>query len=203
MDPNDNPLPRKNKPGAGRKVGTGKFQEPTMAIRIPSSQKPVIVDFLAEYKRNKLIGNVTENQTFEYPSKDAKKLYRPLFSSKVPAGFPSPADDHVESELDIHEYLVDQPEATFYSTIVGTSMIDVGLFPGDKAVVNRAKEAKVGDIILAVLDGEFTIKRLGITNTGRPILYPANEASGMKPIRVKDGSSFDVWGVVVGSFRKF
>lgn len=191
------------RPGSGRKEGTGKFKEPTDVIRVPASQKPAIIDFLAEYRRNKLANKSADEPVFEYPTKSSKKLFRPLFSSKVPAGFPSPADDHIEAELDINDYLVDQPEATFYNTVEGNSMIDVGLFPGDKAVVNRAKEARVGDIILAVLDGEFTIKRLGKTRSGRPILFPENAAAGLKPIRIGDESSFDIWGVVVGSFRRF
>jgi len=69
-------------------------------------------------------------------------------------------------------------------------------------VVNRAKDAKVGDIVVAVLDGQVTIKRLGMTKSGRPILYPENAAEGLKPIRIKDGSDFFIWGVVVGLFRR-
>ena len=190
------------RPGSGRKEGTGKFKEPTDVIRIPASQKPVILEYLDEYKRNKLISKAAENETIQYPAKEPVKLYRPLFTSKIPAGFPSPADDHIEDELDINEYLVDQPEATFYNTIEGTSMIDLGFFPGDKVVVNRAKDARVGDIVVAVLDGQVTIKRLGMTKSGRPILYPENAAEGLKPICIKDGSDFFIWGVVVGLFRR-
>lgn len=190
------------RPGSGRKEGTGKFKEPTDVIRIPASQKPVILEYLDEYKRNKLISKAAENETIQYPAKEPVKLYRPLFTSKIPAGFPSPADDHIEDELDINEYLVDQPEATFYNTIEGTSMIDLGFFPGDKVVVNRAKDARVGDIVVAVLDGQVTIKRLGISKSGRPILYPENAAEGLKPIRITDGSDFFIWGVVVGLFRR-
>lgn len=191
------------RPGSGRSVGTGKFGEPTDVVRVPSSQKPAIIKLLDEYKRNKLIDNATANQTFEYPNKDAKKLYRPLFSSKLPAGFPSPADDHIEAELDVNEFLIDQPEATFFNTVTSTSMIDLGIYPGDKVVVNKAKDPKVGDIIVALLDGEFTIKELGKTKSGRPILYPHNAAEGLKPIRIKDGSDFVIWGVVTGLFKRF
>lgn len=191
------------RPGSGRKEGTGKFKEPTDVIRVPTSQKPVIIDFLAEYRRNKLTNKSAVEQVFEYPTKSGKKLFRPLFSSKVPAGFPSPADDHIEAELDINDFLVDQPEATFYNTVTSTSMIDLGILPGDKVVVNRARDPKVGDIIVALLDGEFTIKRLGKSKSGRPILYPHNAASGLKPIRIKDESDFVIWGVVTGLFKRF
>ena len=89
-----------NRPGGGRKVGTGKFGESTKVMRIPTSQEAVISDFLEAYqlKQQKVgINPVTE---ITLPAIDAKRTYLPLFGSKVPAGFPSPADDHVEKRLD-------------------------------------------------------------------------------------------------------
>ena len=83
-----------------------------------------------------------------------------MFSSKVPAGFPSTAEEHLEKRLDPSEFLIDQIEATLFVTIQGYSMIDVGLMPGDKAVIDRSKLASIGDIVLAVIDGEFAIKTL-------------------------------------------
>lgn len=131
------------------------------------------------------------------------KLSLPLFLSKVPAGFPSPAEEHLEARLDPTEYLVEQAEATFFVTIQGQSMIDVGLLPGDKAVVDRSRSPNVGDIVLAVVDGEFTIKILGRKRSGQPKLLPANASGEYAPIEIKEGMSFEIWGVVTGSFRKF
>lgn len=130
----------------------------------------------------------------------SSRMQIPLFASKVPAGFPSPAEEHVEARLDPTEYLVEQAEATFIVTIQGQSMIDVGLMPGDKVVVDRSRTPAIGNIVLAVVDGEFTIKTLGKI-AGRPALLPANPE--FKPIEIKEGIQFEVWGVVTGSFRRF
>ena len=75
-----------------------------------------------------------------------------MFSSKVHAGFPSPADDHVEKRLDANEYLIDQEDATFFVSIQGESMINLGLLSGDKAAVDRSKQASVSDIVMAMVN---------------------------------------------------
>ena len=133
----------------------------------------------------------------------ATPLHLPLFSTKVRAGFPSPADDHVEQRLDVSEYLIDQVDATFFVTIQGQSMIDVGLMPGDKVVVDKSKSAVIGDIVLAVVDSEFTIKTLGRNKDGSIQLLPANSTGAFKPIEITESTQFEVWGVVTGSFRRF
>ena len=81
--------------------------------------------------------------------------------------------------------------------------MDVGLLPGDKAVVDRSKLASVGDIVLAVIDGEFTIKTLARKKDGTPRLLPANSTGAFSPIEIKEGMDFEIWGVVTGSFRRF
>lgn len=188
---------------AGRKTGTGKFGEPTEVVRIPASQKPVIVDFLAAYQRKQQLEDAIEISSLMLPALDHKAIKIPLFNSKVPAGFPSPADDHVEKRLDPSEYLVDQADATFFVTIQGESMIETGLMPGDKAVVDRSKIPVIGDIVLAVVDGDFTIKILNRQKNGNPRLLPANASGKYQPIEIKEGMQFEVWGVVTGSFRRF
>lgn len=125
----------------------------------------------------------------------------PLYSSKVPAGFPSPAEEHVEKRLNPNDYLIDQEDATFFVTIQGDSMIELGLMPGDKAVVDRSKPPKIGDVVLAVIDGEFTIKTLSKNASGQAKLMPANKL--YKPIEIKEAMQFEIWGVVIGSFRRF
>lgn len=195
--------PRKNQPGGGRKVGTGKFREPTSVLRIPSSQAPVIKDFLAAYQRKRLAADLDVITEFELPTLHAMPIKLPLYTSKVSAGLPSPAEEHVEKRLDPSEFLIDQKDATFFVTIQGYSMIDVGLLPGDKAVVDRSKLAHIGDIVLAVLDGEFTIKTLSRSQDGVVRLLPANSTGAYKPIEITEGMNFEVWGVVTGSFRRF
>ena len=186
---------------AGRKVGTGKFGEETLVLRVPSSQKAVISDFLQAYQRKQQKNGLDPVSEITLPAIDAKRTYLPLFGSKVPAGFPSPADDHVEKRLDANEYLIDQHDATFFVTIQGESMIDAGLLSGDKAVVDRSKQAKVGNIVMAIVDGDFTIKTLGKSKNGMPRLLPANPAFPV--IEIKEGMQFEIWGVVTGSFRRF
>jgi DNA polymerase V len=187
--------------GAGRRVGTGNFLEPTSVVRIPTSQKPVIKDFLAAYRKKRLSAGLDAVTDFELPSLHRPPVSLPLYSSKVSAGFPSPAEEHVEKRLNPNDFLIDQEDSTFFVTIQGYSMIEAGLMPNDKAVVDRSKNAIVGDIVLAVLNGEFTIKTLGKSKTGSPRLLPANK--DFKPIEITEEMQFEIWGVVTGSFRRF
>ncbi len=139
--------------GAGRKVGTGKFREPTSVVRIPVSQEPVIKDFLAAYQKKRLNTDLDAVTDFELPSLNHVPINLPLYSSKVSAGFPSPAEEYVEKRLDPNDFLIDQEDATFLVKIQGYSMMDVGLLPGDKALVDRSKTPNIGDIVLAVING--------------------------------------------------
>lgn len=189
--------------GAGRKLGTGKFSEPTIVSRLPISQVPMIKDFLAAYQRKKLLESMDTVADFKKPAIDLTSIALPLFSSKVPAGFPSPAEEHIEKRLDPNDFLIDQKDATFFVTIQGYSMIDVGLMPNDVAVIDRSKIATIGDIVLALVDGEYTIKILNRKKDGTPRLLPANNTGAFEPIEIKDGMTFEVWGVVISSFRRF
>lgn len=188
---------------AGRKSGSGKFGEPTTVLRVPESQEAVIKDFLVAYQRKKLNIDLDTVIEFELPALHARSIKLPLYSSKVSAGFPSPAEEHVEKRLDPSEFLIDQKDATFFVTIQGYSMMDVGLLPNDKAVVDRSKIASIGDIVLAVLDGEFTIKTLSRSKEGRVRLLPANSTGAYSPIEITEDMNFEIWGVVTGSFRRF
>ena len=188
---------------AGRKLGTGKFKEATTVVRMPTSQLPVVKDFLAAYQRKKLSADLDVVGDIALPTLNTTPIKLPLFLSKVAAGFPSPAEEHVEKRLDPSEFLIDQKDATFFVTIQGYSMMDVGLLPGDKAVVDRSKLASIGDIVLAIIDGEFTIKTLNRKKDGTPRLLPANSTGAFSPIEIKEGMDFEIWGVVTGSFRRF
>ncbi len=198
MSENDKSKRGGKRPNAGRKEGTGKFGEPTAVIRVPTSQKDVIVDFLEHYQTKKALNNI---DGFQVPTVDPSELALPLFSTSVRAGFPSPADDHVEKRLDLNDYLIKQADATFFVRIVGDSMIDAGIFEGDIAVVDRARLASLGDTVLAIIDGEFTIKILHQSDDGKPVLLPANPV--FSPIEIKEGMNFEIWGVVTGTVRKF
>ena len=195
------------RPGAGRKPGSTTALEKTTVIRVPVSQKSVIVDLLQAYARR--LRNVQQKDNtdpvsvFEYPELNAAKISRPLYQSKVPAGFPSPADDHIEGRVNPNEYLIDQEDSTFFVTIQGESMIEAGLLPGDKAVIDREKQPVIGNIVLAMIDGEFTIKILSKQKDGTPKLLPANSSGKYAPILIKESMQFQIFGVVTGSFRRF
>lgn len=130
----------------------------------------------------------------------AQPFSRPLFLSVVAAGFPSPADDHLERDLDLHELLISHPAATYYVRLAGDSMKDAGLYDGDILVVDRSLEPAHGNIVVAVVNGEFTVKRL-YRKGGQIQLTPENPL--YTPIRITQESDLIVWGVVTGSVRQF
>lgn len=121
-------------------------------------------------------------------------LPRPLLLSRVPAGFPSPADDYVERELDIARLLVTNPPATYFVRLDGLSLAGHWVRSGDIAVVDTSVEAKVGMVVIAVLDGELVAKQLGVDDEGRALLIPSNKR--YKTITVQPEQDFSVWGVV-------
>ena len=151
-----------------------------------------------------------ENKRKQHPQRDVWEFIEfklplvevslPLFSSKVAAGFPSPAEDHVEKRIQPNSFLIENENATFCLRVKGDSMIEAGIFDNDVLIVDRSRNPQIGDIILAVLDGEFTVKTLGRTKTG-PCLIPANK--NYLVITIREGQHFEIWGVVTGSMRKF
>lgn len=122
----------------------------------------------------------------------------PFMVGRVQAGFPSPADDYLDNPLDFNELLIAHPAATFAVRVAGDSMVQAGIFAGDIAVVDRAEDAKDGRVVLAVVDGEFTIKRYRVR--GRRVwLEAANPA--FKDLELRPDMEFEVWGVVRHSIR--
>ena len=105
-------------------------------------------------------------------------LKLPLFVSKVSAGFPSPAQDYVEQTLDLNELCIKRPAATFFVRVEGESMIEAGIFHNDILVVNRSVKPVHGDIVVAQVDGEFTVKELCL----RPKLMLVPRNSAFNPI---------------------
>jgi DNA polymerase V len=198
---------RIRQPGGGRKTGTGLYKEETSVIRVPNSQKPVITSFLEAYAKKQRLSELKDNldsiEEFAQLSEALESISLPLYQSKVPAGLPSPADSDVDSRMDPNEYLISKADKTFFVTIQGESMIEVGLMPGDKAIVEKDKVPAVGDIVLAMIDGEFTVKILAKQKDGNPKLLPANSSGKYSPILIQGQMQFAIWGVVTGSFRRF
>lgn len=191
-------LSRKRQPGAGRKPGSTKYGEPTRVIRLPESLHTQAVALLAARRVPKPGEAMAELAT---PVARAPLVARPLFLSQVAAGFPSPADDHIEQRLDLNQYMIQHEAATYFIRVKGDSMVEAGIRDNDVLVVDRSLTARVGCIVVAVVNGELTVKTFGRTKDGQPLLVPAN--SRYAALEIKEGMSFEVWGVVTGSVRKF
>lgn len=117
----------------------------------------------------------------------------PLYTSLVPAGFPSPADDYLENPIDLNSYVSKNPSATYFVRVDGDSMINSGIFDGDLVAVDRAVEAKSGHVVIAAVNGELTIKRL-IKQNETWYLSPNNPS--YKPIEISEELDCVIWGVV-------
>lgn len=131
--------------------------------------------------------------------KPGKRFFeRALAESAVKAGFPSPASGDRHDTLSIDSYLIERPSQTILITVKGDSMIDAGIVPDDIVIVEKRQAASIGDIVVAIVDNEFTLKTLGREN-GRFVLYPANKAY---PV-IRPEGQLEIFGVVVGQFRKY
>jgi len=184
--------------GAGRKKG-GKFGEATAAIRVPISQLDNIVDFVeALAERRKIIPEESWPAGVMRPALDPEPVFTPLFAAGVSAGFPSPADDYVSESLDLNEYIIEQRDTTFFVRAKGNSMIGAGIHDGDLLAVNRAKVPTHRKIVIAIVDGEFLVKRL-YKRAGRVRLLAENPE--FQPIDFQDGQELVIWGVVTGVVR--
>lgn len=156
--------------GAGRPGGSGKYGEPTQAVRIPMSQ----VD-----------------QVLRWVQRGSFRL--PFYECSVAAGFPSPADDVMESELDLNELLIAHPTATFFVRASGVSMIKAGIHDNDILVVDRSLEPSDGKIVIAAVNGELTVKRL--KKQGKKLQLVA-ENDAYPPIDITESMELHIWGVV-------
>jgi len=125
-------------------------------------------------------------------SQFAPQLELPLFTSKVPAGFPSPADDHLEASIDLNQQFIEHPATTFFVRVQGHSMKEAGIQSGDMLIVDRSLEAKSGSIVIAVVNGELTVKRLIIENR-QVWLKPEN--TDYEPLLITEEMDLHIWGV--------
>ncbi len=174
------------RPGAGRKAGSGPFGEPTQPLRIPVSLLPFVKAMLS---RSSPLGGLSFLPVTEPPT----RLALPLFSGKVAAGFPSPADDYVEKTLDLNELLIQKPAATFFVRVQGESMLGAGIHPNDILVVDRSIDPVPGKIVICALNGELTVKRL--ERDGEQWKLKA-ENSAYPDIAIHEELDMVIWGVV-------
>ena len=129
-----------------------------------------------------------------------KRFRIPLLNDSVSAGFPSPADDYTEENIDLNEHLISNPFSTFFLRVKGDSMINAGIKDKDLIIVDKSLIAKPGNIIIAMIDGEFTIKRLSIKNNE---LYLKAENHNYPDFRFKNHIDVQIWGVVIYSIHSY
>jgi DNA polymerase V len=127
------------------------------------------------------------------PLEKRTSLRLPLVSASVEAGFPSPADDHLERGIDLNEELIRNPAATFLVRVKGESMRDAGIHSGDTLIVDKSVTPADRQIVVAMIDGEFTVKRFRKLN-GRIFLEAANDS--FAPIEVGENQELTIWGAV-------
>lgn len=182
---------RKRSPGAGRKPNP----IPTKAIRLPSP----IADKLLDLKKK---GNLDSFYRVDigkiFSGRLSTAFKAPFFPSLVQAGFPSSVDELREGSLDLNEHLIQHKDATFFVRVTGESMKDAGILPGDLLVVDRLIVPTYGRIVIAVLNGEMTVKRFE-KHKDRILLCSENE--DYPDFFVREEDDFFVWGVVTNAIH--
>ena len=182
------------RPGAGRKSNSGLFGEKTVARRIPASISEAFDTCMSSLKAG------MHHSLEEVFLVQETSMELPIFSSRVAAGRPFPVDSDVDSYLDLNTHLISKPASTFFLKVSGDSMVLAGINDGDILVVDRSLEAKNDSIVIAVLNGELTVKRLNIEQ-GKCYLKPENDT--YEPIEVTDEMDFCIWGVVTSVIHQF
>lgn len=186
--------------GAGRPKGSGKYGEQTKAVRLPVSIADRILESLqavqeaqAEQPENESEpANLTLVESIFAP--DNRTKYKlPLYMNPVAAGFPAPTEDYIEGKIDLNRHLIKHPEATFLVRVTGYSMIDAGIHPGDLLIVDRSLEPTNNKVVIAVVNGELTVKRIRKAKN-KLLLMPENDS--YEPIQIYAETEFHIWGVV-------
>ena len=133
------------------------------------------------------------------PAEVQTSIYLNLYGSNVSAGFPSPSSDYLEGKLDLNTHIIKNPPATFFVRVSGDSMTGAGIYPESILVVDRSEEPKSGKIVIAVINGELTVKRL-YKDRGGVKLLPENP--NYSPIHITSEMEFSIWGVVTYVIHK-
>lgn len=124
----------------------------------------------------------------------------PLISLGISAGFPSPADDFLDLQIDLNKHLIKRPSTTFYGRVSGNSMMDAGITDGDLLIIDKSLEPKSGNIAVCFLDGEFTVKRIRKENE---CIWLLPENKHYAPIKVTEENDFMIWGIVINVIKYF
>ncbi len=184
-------MPRGGKrQGAGRPAGTGKYNETTKAVRLPISLADEILEALARDPQQLEPATIVSSI---FKTDGYTKCRVPLYLNPVAAGLPAPTEDYIEGKIDLNRHLVKHPDSTFLVRVVGDSMQDAGIHPRDLLVVDRSLEAVSGKVVIAVVDGELTVKRL---RKHRNKLWLMPENPNFQPIEIGENVDLHIWGVV-------
>ncbi|MEI6301129.1 MAG: S24 family peptidase [Betaproteobacteria bacterium] len=165
----------------------------TLGELVGLSSKASVAELVLRLKAERLVESTPDRRL-----KPGKRFFERPIQESVHAGMPHPAFDSRPDTVSIDDYLVYHPSKTTLITVKGDSMIDAGIHDGDIVVVEKRATANVNDLVVAIVEGEFTLKRLG-REKGRAILIPENKAYPV--IRPKE--DLEIFGVVVGQFRRY
>lgn len=181
---------------AGRKAGSSKYGGPTVVRRLPASWAPLLDQALDNHRLT--AGSPDIDRI--HPAGTDRRRALPLAGGRIAAGFPSAAEDFVEGKLDLNDLLVKRPAATFYVKVAGESMLGAGIFPGDILVVDRGETPRHGHVVVAVVNGELTVKRL--YRKGNVIRLDA-ENPAYPNIEIRGETELTIWGVVRANIHPF
>lgn len=131
------------------------------------------------------------------------KLSLPYADVGVRAGFPSPAQDYIDRSLDFNRELIEHPAATFYAKVVGDSMINAGISEGDIVVIDRSEDPRQDDIVVAFINGEFTIKYIDFSEIKHKCIWLRPGNPNYPAIKVSADEDFRIWGVVIKVIKSF
>lgn len=183
----------------GKRKGAGRkplYSGAVKRMNVPLDLVPIVSNAIKQFSEHKPLPT---HENVSYPALDPSHVLLPQSLTSVSAGFPSPADDYVEGRLDLNEHFIKHPSATFIWRVSGYSMKNAGILPDDLVIVDRSLTAKHGDIVIAEVNGDVTIKYLS-TENGTVELLPDNPEE--KKITFQKEDDLVIWGVVSGITRK-
>ena len=186
---------------AGRKA---QFSEPTKVIRVPESQVDFIKNWLLNNVKTDIRSDLSASLKVHNVQAKNDRVYRiPLATERVAAGAASPAQSHVDQALDLNEYLIRNENATFIVKANSLSMLDAGIDINDPLIVDRSIPAKSGDIVIALIDNDFTVKRLMIDSQFHPPkVWLKAENPDYQNIYIEEGQELVIWGVVTYNLKR-
>ncbi len=187
----------KNPNHGGKRQGAGPksyYNTPMTSIRVPLCLKEDII-LLRDFFKQHISCTILPISVFT-PANELSQISVPLYATPIPAGFPSPADDYVERRLDLNEYFIHSPASTFFLRAIGDSMDLAGILEGSIIQVDRSLTPRHRDIVIAAIDGEFTVKRYVVRGDGLVALSPESSNKDHKPIICYQDTDVTIFGVV-------